>query len=155
VLKNYLSYCITMNPAIFHRVNLVMIVAQMRVHCQVVNKQNMLIMKTIQMTTVTCNMILGQGQGTETPCFPFSGKPGINIDLEAWNKPLVYFKLFITPKTATLTSRETNQYAQQFLENKSDLKLKPKSPPLEWHKQRWSNDITGIFSVTRASSKIC
>jgi hypothetical protein len=56
--------------------------------------------------------------------FPFSGKPGINVDLENQNNPLKYFKLFITPETAELRSRETNWYARQFLENKSDLKLK-------------------------------
>jgi hypothetical protein len=33
------------------------------------------------------------------------------------------------------------------------LKLKSKSPPLEWHKQRWNSEVIGILFVTRASSK--
>jgi hypothetical protein len=69
--------------------------------------------------------------GVERPRFPFDGKPGISVDLEDRNNPLEYFELFITPEIAELISRETNRYAQQFLENKSDLKLKSKSPPLE------------------------
>jgi hypothetical protein len=31
--------------------------------------------------------------GIEGPCFPCSGKPGINVDLEDQNNPLEYFKL--------------------------------------------------------------
>jgi hypothetical protein len=35
--------------------------------------------------------------GAERPCFPFTGKPGINFDLEDPSKPLEYFELFCTP----------------------------------------------------------
>jgi hypothetical protein len=33
--------------------------------------------------------------GAERPRFPFSGKPGLNVDLEDKNSPLEYFELFI------------------------------------------------------------
>jgi hypothetical protein len=59
--------------------------------------------------------------GIERLCFPFSGKHGINVDLEDRNNPLEYFELFITPESARLISRETNWHIQQFLENNSDL----------------------------------
>jgi hypothetical protein len=55
--------------------------------------------------------------------FHFSGKPGKNVNFEDWNIPLEYLKLFITPEIAELISKEANWYLQQFLENKSDLKL--------------------------------
>jgi hypothetical protein len=43
--------------------------------------------------------------GTEQSLFPFSGRPGLNIDLEFRNKPLEYFELFITPELANLEQR--------------------------------------------------
>jgi hypothetical protein len=51
----------------------------------------------------------------ERPHFPFSGKPGISVDLEVRNNPLEYFELFITPEIAELISREASWYAHQFL----------------------------------------
>jgi hypothetical protein len=48
--------------------------------------------------------------GAEWPWFPFSGKPGLNVDLEDPNSPLEYFELFITPESAELISWETNRY---------------------------------------------
>jgi hypothetical protein len=35
--------------------------------------------------------------GAERPCFSFSGKPHMNVDLEGQNNPLGYFEVFITP----------------------------------------------------------
>jgi hypothetical protein len=32
------------------------------------------------------------------PHFPFSGKPGANVDLEYPSNPMEYFQLFIAPK---------------------------------------------------------
>jgi hypothetical protein len=55
--------------------------------------------------------------GAERPCSPFTGKPGINVDLEDPSNPLEYFELFCTPDIAEVIARETNQYAQFFLEN--------------------------------------
>jgi hypothetical protein len=49
--------------------------------------------------------------------FPFTGKPGINVDLEYPSNPLEYFELFCTPETAEVIARETNRYAKKFLEN--------------------------------------
>jgi hypothetical protein len=62
--------------------------------------------------------------GAERPRFPFTGKPGINVDLE---DPLEYFELFSTPNIAEITARETNRYAQTFLENMPNLKLKSRT----------------------------
>jgi hypothetical protein len=36
--------------------------------------------------------------GTEWPHFPFSGKPGLNIDIEDPNNLLDYFEFLITPE---------------------------------------------------------
>jgi hypothetical protein len=42
--------------------------------------------------------------GAERPRFPFSGKPGLNFDLEDLNNPLEYYELLITPDVAILIS---------------------------------------------------
>jgi hypothetical protein len=49
--------------------------------------------------------------GAEQPCFPFTGKPDINVDLEDPSDPLEYFELFCAPDIAKVIARETNQYA--------------------------------------------
>jgi hypothetical protein len=49
----------------------------------------------------------------------------VNVHLEDPNNLLVYFELLITPELAELISRETNWYAQQFLENIPNLKIRP------------------------------
>jgi hypothetical protein len=38
--------------------------------------------------------------GAERPCFPFTGKPGINVDLEDPSNPWEYSELFCTPNIA-------------------------------------------------------
>jgi hypothetical protein len=68
--------------------------------------------------------------GNEWPCFPFTGKPGINVDLEDPSNSLEYFELFCTADIAEVIARETNQYAQKFLENTPNLK--PKSRTHRW-----------------------
>jgi hypothetical protein len=60
--------------------------------------------------------------GAERHHFPFSGNPRINVGLEDPNNPLEYFELLVTPELAEIISRETNQYAQKFLENTPHLK---------------------------------
>jgi hypothetical protein len=62
--------------------------------------------------------------GARRPCFPFTGKPGINVDLEDPSNPLEYFESFCMPDTAEVIARERNQYAQKFLENVPNSKLK-------------------------------
>jgi hypothetical protein len=62
--------------------------------------------------------------GAERPRFPFTGKPGINVHLEDPCNPLQYFELFRTPDIAEVIARVTNRYAQKFLENTPNLKLK-------------------------------
>jgi hypothetical protein len=41
----------------------------------------------------------------EGPHFPFTGKPGINVDLEDPSNPLEYFELFCIPDTAKSNSQ--------------------------------------------------
>jgi hypothetical protein len=65
--------------------------------------------------------------GAERPHFPFTGKPGINVDLEDPSKPLEYFELFCMPDNVEVIARETNQYTQNFLENAPNLKLKSRT----------------------------
>jgi hypothetical protein len=52
--------------------------------------------------------------GAVQPHFPFTGKPGINIDLEDTSNPPEYFELFCLPEIAEVISRETNWYANNF-----------------------------------------
>jgi hypothetical protein len=33
--------------------------------------------------------------GAERPCFPFTGKPGVNVDLEGLRNPLEYLSCFV------------------------------------------------------------
>lgn len=65
--------------------------------------------------------------GAEWPCFPFTGKPGINVDLEDPNNTLENFELFCIPDIAEVITREKNRYAQKFLENTANLKLKSRT----------------------------
>jgi hypothetical protein len=48
--------------------------------------------------------------------FPFTGKPGLNIDIGDTSNPLVYFELSYTPEITELIARETNQFTQKLLE---------------------------------------
>jgi hypothetical protein len=61
------------------------------------------------------------------PRFPFTGKPGINVDLEDPSNFLEYLELFCTPEIVEVIARETNPYAQTFLENTPNLKLKSRT----------------------------
>jgi hypothetical protein len=63
------------------------------------------------------------------PFFPFSGKPGLNVDLEEPNNPLEYSELFIIPELPKLIRKIRNWYAKQFLENMQNLKIRYR--PLE------------------------
>jgi hypothetical protein len=45
--------------------------------------------------------------GAQQPHFSFTGKPGINVDLEDPNNPLDYFELFYTPEIEEVIVRET------------------------------------------------
>jgi hypothetical protein len=65
--------------------------------------------------------------GAERPYFHFTGKPGINVDLEDPSNPLEYFELFCTADIAEVIARETNQYAQKILENRPNPKLKSRT----------------------------
>jgi hypothetical protein len=51
---------------------------------------------------------------SEQPCFPFTDKTDINIDLGDPSNPLEYF---CTPEIMEVIARETNRYAQNFLGN--------------------------------------
>jgi hypothetical protein len=73
------------------------------------------------MMTVTSSMRHGQRYGVR---FPFSCKPSLNVHLEDPNNLLDYSELLITPGLAELISKETKRYAQQFLENTLNLKIR-------------------------------
>jgi hypothetical protein len=62
--------------------------------------------------------------GAERPCFPFTGEPGINVDLENCGNPMKYFELFCILEIAKVKVRESNRFAQKCLENTPDLKLR-------------------------------
>jgi hypothetical protein len=65
--------------------------------------------------------------GAEQPHFPFTGKTGINVDLEDPSNPLGYCELFCTPDIVEVMARGTKWYAQNFLENTPNLKLKSRT----------------------------
>jgi hypothetical protein len=52
--------------------------------------------------------------GAEQPCFPFTDKTDINVDLGDSSNLQEYFR---TPEIVEVMARETNQYAQKFLEH--------------------------------------
>jgi hypothetical protein len=54
--------------------------------------------------------------GAERPHFPFTGKPGINVDLEDPSNPLEYFEMICMPDILEVIARETNRQPQKFLE---------------------------------------
>jgi hypothetical protein len=58
--------------------------------------------------------------GAKRPYFPFTGKPGINVDLEDPCNPLEYFELFCIPDIAEVM-------CQKFSENTPNLKLKSRT----------------------------
>jgi hypothetical protein len=58
---------------------------------------------------------------TKRPCFPSTGKSGINVDLKDRSNALEYFESFCTPDIAGVISRPTNQCAKKFLENMPNL----------------------------------
>jgi hypothetical protein len=62
----------------------------------------------ISVTTGSGNLTYGANSGAEQPHFPFTGKPDINVGSDI----------------AEVTARETNWYAQKFVENTPNLKLK-------------------------------
>jgi hypothetical protein len=65
--------------------------------------------------------------GAKQPHFQFTGKPGTIVDLEDPSNPLEYFALFCTPDIVEVIARETNRYAQTFLENMPNLNLKSRT----------------------------
>ena len=54
----------------------------------------------------------------EQPHFPFIGKMYLIVEIQNSEDLLKFFELLITLEIANLISRETNRYAQQFLEQK-------------------------------------
>jgi hypothetical protein len=65
----------------------------------------------------------------ERPRFQFTGKPGINVDLEDPNNPMEYFELILTSDTAEIIARETNRYANK-LKKKGKKKKKKRNTRL-------------------------
>jgi hypothetical protein len=98
------------NPVIFWRVDLVMIVTWMRTCHQLVNKENSYDEDNANDSS-DMKHDAWMRVGTERKCFLLSGKPGISVDLEDQNDTLEYVGLFIAPEFAELISREANWYA--------------------------------------------
>jgi hypothetical protein len=55
--------------------------------------------------------------GGEWPCFPFTGKHFLNVDLQDPSNSLEYFELLCTPEIVVVIARETNWYTHKSLEN--------------------------------------
>jgi hypothetical protein len=72
--------------------------------------------KKTSVTTVEHSVAYGQSSA-EQPRFTFTGKPGINVNLENPSNPLEYF-WFCTAEIA----RDINRYAQKCLGNSRNLK---------------------------------
>jgi hypothetical protein len=88
--------------------------------------------------------------GAEQPRFSFSGKPGINVDLEDPSNSMGDFGLCCRPEIAGVAARETNLYAQKFLENTPNLKGRSRTH--HW-RETYKNEIMNLlaFFVTRTS----
>jgi hypothetical protein len=69
--------------------------------------------KKMSVTTAACNTAYRQSQ-ILSDHIPFTGKPGINVDLEDSSNPLEYSELFCTPEIVEVIARETTRYAQNF-----------------------------------------
>jgi hypothetical protein len=81
--------------------------------------------------------------GAKQPRFPFAGKPGINVDLEGPSNSLEYSELFCTSNLVQVIATETNWYAQKFLENTPNLKLR--SSTHHWKKNK--NEIMKLLAI--------
>jgi hypothetical protein len=44
--------------------------------------------------------------GAERPHFPYTGKPGINVDLEDFSNALEYFEWFCTPEIMEVIEKQ-------------------------------------------------
>jgi hypothetical protein len=67
-----------------------------------------------------------ENEGADWPQSPFTGKPGINVDLEDPSNPLEYFELFCTPDTAEVIARKNKPVCPKIKENKhtwSEIKI--------------------------------
>jgi len=70
-------------------------------------------------------------QGQLRPKFPFSGNPGIKVNIADPDDPLAYFELFFDDPLIDMIVQQTNLYAKQFLDfNRSTLKKRSRSK--EW-----------------------
>jgi hypothetical protein len=65
--------------------------------------------------------------GVERPRFPFTGKPGMNVDLKDPSNPLEYFELFCTLEIAEVIARVIHWCARKFVENMPNLKLRSRT----------------------------
>jgi hypothetical protein len=89
--------------------------------------------------------------GAERPCLPFTGKPGINVELEDLSNPLEYFDLFCTPEIEEVIARERNWYASEFLENTPNLTLQCRTHHWKETNRNEIMKLLAFFFVTRTS----
>lgn len=108
-----------------------------------VNRVSALMKQKMSAITVACSMAYGHSHVLSNYVFPFTGKPGKNVDLENPSNPLEYFEPFCTPGIVEAIARETNGYAQKFLENTPNIKLRSRAH--HW-KERNRNEIMKLLA---------
>jgi hypothetical protein len=86
------------------------------------NKASVLMKQKMSATPVAVQPDVWTNSGAERPRFPFTGKPGINFDLDDPSNPFEYFELFCTPDIVEVIARQTNRYAQESLGNTPNLR---------------------------------
>jgi hypothetical protein len=67
--------------------------------------------------------------GEARPRFPFTGNPGIKVEISRENKPIEYFDKFFDDSIINEIVQQTNIYAQQFV---NENNLKARSRVIQW-----------------------
>ena len=79
---------------------------------------------------------------------PFTGKPGLQLDMPADASPVDFYRLFVTGDVIKLMKSETNKYAQQ--KKKEKLRTTPQLPPRSIYNQ-WTSvteqDIVKFLAI--------
>jgi hypothetical protein len=140
-------YCKVMNAVILLRVNVVVTVTWMWEHCQVANKHRLLWWTIKSMGASDMQQGAWTKLGAEWPCFQFSGKPGLNVDLGDCINLLEYFELCITPEITELISEEINRFPKQLLENAPYLKLRPRVNHWNYTNRDEIMELLAFFSL--------
>jgi hypothetical protein len=87
--------------------------------------------------------------GVEQPCFPFTGKPGINAVLEDPSNPLEYFELLCTPEIKVVNSQRNKSVWPKIFRKHAQSKTKIWDPSLEGDEEKMK--LLVFFLLTRTS----